>query len=91
MTMRLTPAQQVPSALGRLSMMCCSHLILGDRQRGWGGAGGGPQHPKCLRSPHLAASVVSPPKCCEGTVGASWVSPGGLSIPWVPASPPGRG
>lgn len=40
MTTRLTPAQQVPSALGRLSTMCCSRLVPGDRQRGRGGGCG---------------------------------------------------
>lgn len=52
---------------------------------------GGPRHPKCFWWPHLAASVVSSPKCCEGTAGTSRVLVGGLSIRWAPASPPGRG
>ena len=38
MTTRLTLARQVPSTLGRLSTMCCSRLVPGDGQQGWGGA-----------------------------------------------------
>lgn len=33
MTTRLTPARQAPAVLGRLSTMCCSHLVPGDQQR----------------------------------------------------------
>lgn len=36
-------------------------------------------------------SMGSPSKCYEGTVEVSGVPPGRLSIPWAPASPPGRG
>lgn len=33
MTTRLTPARQAPAVLGRLSTMCCSHLVPGDQQQ----------------------------------------------------------
>lgn len=32
MTTRLTPARQALAVLGRLSTMCCSHLVPGDQQ-----------------------------------------------------------
>lgn len=79
MTTRLTPAQRALAVLGRLSTMCCSHLVPGDQQR--------VQRGHDTQNPSGCPILLSwwhHLQNGEGTWRASRVLLGGLSIPSFP-------